>query len=56
MNRFLKSYGIPNRFKGFFLVTVLNLLCVFYVSGQSYNRLNGTLRDSLQQTHPGSNC
>ena len=52
MNRFLKSYGILNRFKGIFLVTVLNLVGISYASGQSYNRLSGTLKDTLNKPIP----
>ena len=52
MNRFLKSYGNQGRLKGQFLFIVLNLVFVYSASAQSYNRLNGMLKDSLNKPIP----
>jgi hypothetical protein len=49
MNRFLKSYGNQALFKGLFLFTVIHLFFVFCTSAQSYNKLTGILRDSLNK-------
>jgi hypothetical protein len=49
MNRFFKSYVNKDLYKGLFLVAVINLCFVFYASAQSYHRINGTLKDSLNK-------
>lgn len=52
MKRVLKSYGYLNRYQGLFLFTAFNLFCVCAAYGQTYYRLNGTVRDSLQRAVP----
>ena len=52
MNRIFESYGNTDQFKYLLLFTVVNLFTVVSVFGQSYNKLNGTVRDSLNRPVP----
>lgn len=54
MNRFLKSYGNPEQYKGLFLLATINLLFVCCALGQSNNRLGGSVRDSLNRPISGA--
>ena len=52
MIRVLNSYGYSNQYQGLFLFAAINLFCVFSSYGQTYFRLNGTVRDSLSRPVP----
>lgn len=49
MNRIFKSYGYHNQCRSLFLFVTLNVLCVYAGFGQSFYKLNGTVRDSLNR-------